>query len=343
MKSSLLLTTCVALFAVVGWITKTGAATVPCDLPLTVTFQPGGMPQNCVFTDFALLCNYISSVGNATDRWTIQVDGSFTAGSPSIATGTYTLPSSVQFIGLASSGSPGNYPTLSGDSVFFSPPPLELYFTSLPTITFNNFPIIPLVTVNQTLYVHLTDCTLQSFSPFFASVDGGFVVVRLYGFASLGLPGSTILTVDGTSTASVTAFDTAAIVAGAATVDTGGVLRLHVVDSASLDSSYLTLPGATVDFRSLASQIHGLQTGTTTLVHGVSPAISVSSLTATSRIVATYSNTAGSTRLGVLVAKPSDRVFGSPGSFKIRSFDLALGAVIGDKSSVEWHVVDTNN
>jgi hypothetical protein len=313
-----------------------------------VTFQPGGVTDVCagVFADFGQLCNYIATIGNETDRWTIQIDGSFTGGSPSINTGTYSIPQSVKFIGLANAANPGNYPTLSGDSVVFSPPPVELYFTNLPFITFNNFPIVPLVTVNQTLYVHLTDCILESFSPFFAAVNGGFIVVRLYSFASLGTPGSPgsiILTVDGTSTASVTAFDGGSIVADAATVSPGGVLRIHIVDSAQLDPSYLTLSGVTVDFRSLASQINGLQSGTTTLVHGVSPAILVSSLTSTSRIVATYSNTMGSTKLGVLIAKTSDRVFGTPGSFKIRSLTHALAPVTGDKSSVEWHVVDTNN
>ena len=177
-----------------------------------------------MFTNFADLCSYIATVGNSTDKWVIQIDGSFTAGSPSIDSGTYTLPSSVSFVGLADLANPGNYPTLSGDSVFFNPPPLELYFTNLPYITFNNYPIVPLVTVKgsegrKTLYVHLTDCTLQSFSPFFAAVDGGVIIVRLCGFSSLGLPGSIILTVDTTSFASITAFDGSAIVGGAATVE----------------------------------------------------------------------------------------------------------------------------
>ena len=67
----------------------------------TVTFQPGGSAAglDAVFADFGQLCNYIASVGNETDKWTIQVDGSLTGGSPSIATGTYALPASVEFVG----------------------------------------------------------------------------------------------------------------------------------------------------------------------------------------------------------------------------------------------------
>ena len=119
-------------------------------------------------------------------------------------------------------------------------------------------------------------------------------------------------------------------------------MNLHIVDSAQLDRSYLSAsPTTTVTFHSLASQINGLQSGTTTLVHGVSPTISVSTLTPTSRIVATHSNTTASTHIGFLVAQAADRAYGSPGSFKIRSVTHTLAAVNGDKSVVEWHVVDT--
>lgn len=305
-----------------------------------VTFQPGGTTSGTTFSSFVDLCSYISSTGNSTTRWIIQIDGSFTEGSPSIDTGTYNLPSSVEFIGLASDSNPGNYPTLSGNSVFFDPAPLELYFTNLPFVAFNNFPIIPLVTVSQTMYIHITDCTLQSFSPFFAAIDGGFISIRMYGFASFDF-GSIIVTVDSISFASISTFDGASIASGTVTVDSGGTLDFHIVDSALIDTSYLTLADTTVGFLSIASQIHGLQSGVTSLHHGVSPSIIIPYLTMTSRIVATHSNTTGSTKIGLL--KSSDRVIGSPGSFKIKSVHLNLNPVVGDNSAVEWHIIDTNN
>ena len=199
---------------------------------------------------------------------------------------------------------------------------------------------MPLITVNGTLYVHITDCAIFG-TPFFAAVNGGFVLVRLYGFASLGEPGSNVLTVDATSFASVTAFDGAMIVDGAATVASGGGLNIHIVDSAQLGLTYYTAPGVNVDLRSLASQINGLNSGSTTLVNGVSPAISVTTLTSTSRIVATYSNTNPSSAIGFLSVPVASRSAGSPGTFHIVSLNTTRGIVLGDQSVVEWHLVDT--
>src|SRR5271169_4763849 len=98
-----------------------------------VTFQPGGVGGGTVFPVFGVLCAYIAAVGKSTDRWTIQIDGSFMAGSPAIASGIYALPASVSFVGLPNPAY--GYPTLSGESdVVFYPPPTELSFTNLPYI-----------------------------------------------------------------------------------------------------------------------------------------------------------------------------------------------------------------
>src|SRR5579871_6453829 len=90
---------------------------------LTVTFQPNGTAvPNKVFVDFGLLCAYIQANGMPTDRWTIQLDGSFNLETAYITSGTYVLPAFVTFIGLVSPQiTPDNngYPTLSGDDVVF--------------------------------------------------------------------------------------------------------------------------------------------------------------------------------------------------------------------------------
>jgi hypothetical protein len=82
--------------------------------------------------------------------------------------------------------------------------------------------------------------------------------------------------------------------------------------------------------------------GSTTLVNGVSPSITVF-LTSTSRIVATYSNLNSSSAIGTLAALTSDRTTGTPGSFVIRSLNSSGGAVTGDQSTVEWHIIDSGN
>jgi len=328
--------------------TGSTGATGPAGLSTIVTYQPGGVPSGTIFDNFTTLTNYIASVGNSVDRWTIQIDGSFTGGSPSIPSGTYVLPSSVEFIGVASAADPGNYPTLSGDDVFFNPPPLELYFTNIPFIEFNDL-ASPVMTVNGgIIYLHLTETTIiQGFSPYISVVNGGEAFVRLYSVSSLGSGGgpvNPIISVDSTSFASIIAFDFGAVISGSLSVTAGGTINLRYVDSARLDPLFITspTPGVNLIPISLASQISGLESGTTTLVNGVSPSISAN-LTATSRITALYSNTTGSTSLGVLAAPLADRTLGTPGTFVIRSFDLSNAPVLGDNSTVEWHVVDTNN
>jgi hypothetical protein len=76
------------------------------------------------------------------------------------------------------------------------------------------------------------------------------------------------------------------------------------------------------------------------LTAGVSPAITVTGFTATSRITALYSDTPVFP-LGTLVAKLTDR---TATTFKITSIDPATGTTIGtDVSSVEWVLIDTGN
>lgn len=313
-----------------------------------VTYQPGGVPSGTIFDNFTTLTNYIASVGNPVDRWTIQIDGSFVGGSPSIPSGTYVLPSSVEFIGIASAADPGNYPTLSGDAVFFNPPPLELYFTNIPFIQFNDLSG-PVMTVSGIIYLHLTDTTIiQGFSPYISVINGGEAFVRLYSVvSSLGSdpgPVNPIISVDSTSRASILVFDFGEVISGSLAVDTGGTINLRYVDSARIDRLFITspTPGVNLIRISLASQISGIESGTTTLSSSVSPLISAN-LTSTSRITALYSDTTGSTKLGILVAPLADRTFGTPGTFRIRSFNLSNHPVgAGDISKVEWHIVDTS-
>ncbi len=308
-----------------------------------VTFQPGGVASGTTFTDFASLSTYISSISTSIDRWIIQVDGSFTGGSPSIASGTYALPSSVTFVGLANVSVPENYPTLSGDSVVFSPIPLEVTFLNIPFIQINNLSLTPVFTVDGSvgsgvMFMYLTGVTILSgFGPFVAVVNNGQLFSRAYTCASFGQtpgPVGTVLSVDATSFSSLGLFDSSGLASGALSVASGGTFNVHVVDSAHLDPSFLTAPTVNIDLRSLVCQ-----SGTTTLVLGVSPSVTAT-LTPTSRIVMSYADTSTATNLGVLVAESSDRVVGAPGSFVIRSLSLTKTAVTTDTSTVEWHITN---
>src|SRR5258708_31212315 len=99
----------------------------------TVTFQPSGTDiPGKVYTVFSALVTFINSQPGVND-WTILVDGSATAGSPSIQSGSYALPLSVSFSALPESDVASGYPTLSGDDVSF---------TGVNAISFINFPFI---------------------------------------------------------------------------------------------------------------------------------------------------------------------------------------------------------
>ena len=313
---------------------------------LTVTFQPGGTVNNAtlgIFADFGMLCTYIASVATSVDQWTIQVDGSFQAGSAQIPTGTYALPNSTAFVGL--SNSPFySYPTLSGTSVVFAPAPLELSFTNLPFIQISNLPVVEIFNVTgvgRSMELTITDCTfIDAFagSPYFAVSGGAFLQVELLHFAGLGFGGGgPLVTVDSTSSAVFGLFDSSSMASDALAVDSGGSAGIYAVDSAPVHPSLLTAPGVAVHFLSLSSQIQGIQTGATTLVAGVSPTITGVTLGANSRIVATRSDVGASTALGELVATARTST-----SFQLTSQRDAAPSTTetGDVSAIDWHILN---
>lgn len=305
---------------------------------LLVTYQPGGVASGTTFTDFSLLTAYVASQSTPTDKWTIQIDGSFSAGNAVIPAGTYALPSFVTFVGLPNSGD-GFYPTLFLlPDVVFSPAPTELWIINLLGFNCGNAAAYA-VSVTTNLYLYLKNAGDLS-GMLFATITGGIIFAWLYAGAELDIG---TLNVDATSTATVNALETSQIDAGSITVAPPGSVNIYAVDSAPVDKSYLTTPGIALNFVSTASQVSGLYSGTATLVSGLTPNISVPTLTSTSRIVATYSMLAKTLTLGTLVVQNSQRVNGSPGTFRISSYTPSATLVVNDNNTVDWHVVDTGN
>jgi hypothetical protein len=217
---------------------------------LIVTFQPGGVASGTTFTTFASLCTYIASIGTDVEKWVIQIDGSFTAGSPSIASGVYALPDSVEFVGLANPAY--GFPTLSGGSdVVFNPAPTDLTFRNIPFIEFLNIST-PLITVTGTLDVYVFNCYLFG-NLWFSAVTGGFVNVTLDTYASINA--TLIIRVDATSSAVVGALPGTTVGASAITVIEGGTCAIYVTDSVSVDPSYFTTSGITVAYLYAPSSI----------------------------------------------------------------------------------------
>ncbi len=79
--------------------------------------------------------------------------------------------------------------------------------------------------------------------------------------------------------------------------------------------------------------------GSTTLVAGVSPAVSVPGLASTSKILVSRRDKNASTALGLAAVLTADIVTGVSGSFKIRTLAAADGtAVTADVSTFDWLV-----
>jgi hypothetical protein len=207
------------------------------------------------------LSTYITSQSGIND-WTILVDGSLSSGSPSISSGSFALPLSTRFEALADDSVASGYPTLSGDDVSFTGAN-AVSFVNFPFIQFNNSsgPSIFTVTSGQTLNVELINSTiLAGFNPFFSASGGGVVNITMHEFAVLGSapgpgPSPVVLTVDSTSSAFIIEFDASQLVAGAASVASGGSLGIYLVDSANVDSSYSTQSGVTVNLLSQAPNV----------------------------------------------------------------------------------------
>jgi hypothetical protein len=307
-------------------------AFVVCASAVSVTYRPGGPATGTIFTDFGALAAYIqTSIGD--NRWTIQIDGSFSGGSPSIPTGVYPMPYAVRFVGLPNPAYPGtSYPTLAGASdVVLQPPPVELAFRNLPYIEFLNI-ATPVVTVNNSLDVDLENCAIFG-ANVFSAVRGGLINFNLYTFASLGL-GSPIVSVDSTSTVIVGVLDGSFLPANTFTVAVGGVVDVYAVDSSNVDPSYQAT------FLSLASQISGIQSGEASLSLGGQSHPIVAIVTATSRITVSHNHQNG-TSVGTLLVPKNLRVIGNPGSFVVKSVDLSGVRVHHDHGSFDWHIIDT--
>jgi hypothetical protein len=211
-----------------------------------VIYQPGGVAGGNTFTDFGALCAFTTGVGPSVKKWQIQLDGSFEGDSPTIPTGVYAVPPSTEFVGIVNPAN-GVYPTLAlvSDTVF-TPAPVELTFTNIPFIELTNI-ISPLVTVTTSLTVYADDSTLFGVGPFFAAVSGGLVNINLRNYGTLGQPGSTVLTVDATSSAIIGALDESEIFP-CVTVAAGGSLSVFLGSpAATIDLSFWTMAGTTVD------------------------------------------------------------------------------------------------
>jgi hypothetical protein len=209
----------------------------------TVTFQPGGLTNTFpIFNLFGSLSAYITTQPSI-QSWTILVDGSFASGSPAIETGVFPLPTAVAFVALANS----NF--ASG----------AVSFVNFPYIQFNGSNPVFTVGAGLTLDVTLTYSTiLAGYNPFFAATSGGNIVIFVQTFATIGSapgPSPPVLTIDGSSTGAIVVLETGQVVAGAATVATGGSLQILLVDSASVDPSYQAAPGISVSLLSIASQV----------------------------------------------------------------------------------------
>jgi hypothetical protein len=328
-----------------------------------VTYQPGGHTSGTVFASFAALCHFIATNGTSTEQWTIQLDASQSAPLHQIVAipaGTYVLPRSVTFVGLAFPGN-GLYPRLQpANHVYFSPPPVQLVFDNLLSIDLvptGSRAMINVTGSTGTMNLFFRNCGLVTNSgtqALVAVTNGAFLNMYLSDTAILhtqdGLPSEAIVHLDGSALASVYAWDTSQMIYPALVVDSGGTATLFFVDSASLDTQYLfQSPTYIIQFPSVAAQVYGVYSGTGAFIgHTGTSTVTGVILSGTSRVTATYNNVMGSTSspctpgfLTVVLRVPGDCSTPSAcGSFHVNSYTAANTLNTGDCNSYDWHVVD---
>lgn len=313
-------------------------------LPLKiVTFSPGGVASGTTFTDFGLMATYMQANGTPVDRWTIQVDAQFNGATATIQNGTYALPQFVTFVGVPSPLVDGTLPTLSGGSVFFVPPPLEMIFINIPFITIDNLNQNSAVTVNtlsQQINVEVINSNMQSsFTPFFAISNGAIINMIVKGVnAGISVSASAaVVTIDGgASQGTVQLLDTSAATYGNVApiaLTNSASCTLEFVDAAALDPSFYLSPvtGLTLQYKT------NVVSGTTKLAAGQSPTITLFKDPAAlgARIVASYSGIGNSFQLGELAV--TNRV---GKTFRITSYDPTTATQLAlDFSPVDWHLV----
>jgi len=244
----------------------------------TVTYQLGGVAiAGKVFTDFASLDTFITTQPGVTD-WTILIDGSAlppppgpppNRGSPSILpSGSYPLPVLVAFAGTGRQPSSERLPDTGPATAFRS-----LGRAPCRSATFR-FCCSTIWEDHRCLRQDQEQlrCRIQCSMPtspippswrgsihFFAAIGGGDIALTLHGTSVLGQahpgPSRPVLTVDGTSSASIILLDASTLVAGAATVAPGGTLGVFTVDSSLVDPSYFTMAGVSVTLLSVAPEV----------------------------------------------------------------------------------------
>jgi hypothetical protein len=223
-----------------------------------VTYQPGGSQNDFwVYNDFPTLVGFISGEVNVA-QWTILIDASFAGGVATIPAGTYALPSSVNFEGVADSSDTDGYPELTGTGVNFTGVD-ALTFTNLPSVEFDNStPLLTFSTGTSNIVLSNANLIPDGTAPLFAVTSGAIVHMIMLEGSVIGTQSGApqpIASVDGTSTLNIELYDTTEIRAGAISVASGGKLNIGQVDSAIVDRSFRRVPGVTIALQSNARAV----------------------------------------------------------------------------------------
>jgi hypothetical protein len=316
------------------------------DIDPVVTFDPGGSQNSApVFNDFGDLANYLVNFIPSDVECTIKVLCPL-GSTVTIPANSYTLPAFVRFVAYGGYSPADTSPTLVlAAGVTFFPAPTSITFEGFYLVHNANTASSALAVTggSSRIDLNLIDSTLYSTGskPFLAATSGASVVIRSTGLSGLasttGGSFTNAVTVD--STASVVMFAdgigspflgtvTAGLAVGAdAFATTGGSLVINARASSLVHSAVFSI--ATVNIQA--------NCGSTTLTNGVSSVISAY-ISPNSNIVATHAAIGSSTAVGVLTAKLSDRVVGTPGSFKITSINALGTTATGDQSTVNWQI-----
>jgi hypothetical protein len=335
-----------------------------------LVFRPNGVAGGNVYTTEASLAAATQALeGPYTIFWDLSLNGS----------STYTF-TTVGLLDLAPGGTwtdIGDFYLI----VFANEttiPALPIYITQGLRVIVTQTTSVFKGDTDNVLLVDLQANIQTSGAPFATMTSGGYLGVQMHDETYLFATGSnSIFVADTGSTVAAFVYDSAQIFSPNAVSSSGGSAYVFGYSPANfiVQGQYpiLSISGLFIDYfgtgpttiRAISdgglmfvaeatpnvlyfSSGNGTDwipltmSGTTTLVNGVSPLIPAY-VSATTRIVAGYTNLNGSAGIGTLAALTSDRVNGNPGSFRIRSLSPTGAVVATDQSTVEWHIANNTN
>jgi hypothetical protein len=208
-----------------------------------IVYQPGGVATGTVFTDWPTLMAYVATVVSSQRALTIYIDGTSSGYTATIPAGTYDFGFvALSFVGLS----------VEPSALVFTP---DVQLLSTRSLSFKDFASVSVLNTTSPFfegggtYVYLENASFVSAAGALPVINASNVttpeVIYVYGQTTLA---NNFLTCVVPAVITINLYDNSAIQAGAISLSGGATAVLNVTPGASIDLSFLTAPGVTVNY-----------------------------------------------------------------------------------------------